>query len=67
MVKLSKVMSDDEYETAIKELFNEVDSNNDNALQQDEFKQFMIAVAKASGTPEVTLEALRAKSDSHWV
>ena len=33
MVRLSKVMSDDEYEAAIKAIFDEVDSNDDKALQ----------------------------------
>ena len=45
MVRLTKAMSDDEYEQAIKDLFDQVDSNNDKALQQGEFKEFMIAVA----------------------
>ena len=49
MAKINRNMSDEEYEGAIKTIFDSVDANSDGVLQLDEFKNFMIEVAKQAG------------------
>ena len=65
-IRITKAMSAQEYEDAIKALFHQCDANGDGELQVNEFKPFMISVATACGKPEDYLETLRQKSQIHW-
>ena len=56
-------MTDEEYESGIKSLFDAVDANADGILQLDEFKQFMISVSQSSGIDGATIASLQSRND----
>ena len=66
MPKIHKGMTEEAYQQAVISIFIEVDTNHDDVLQLDEFKDFCIKMSEATGDKVTDFEQLKTKPPIHW-